>query len=143
MKQILQDIQALMGDSIEISQDKYYACITTGTDNLPALLSRLKEVHGFNYLADLTAVDYPDRFEVIYHLHSIPGNRKIMVKSSASREDPHFPSAASLWPGADWQERELFDLMGINFQNHPNLIRILLPDDFEGHPLRKDFKLKG
>lgn len=143
MRQMLQDIQAVMGDNIEISQDKHYTCISTGTDNLLALLSRLKEVHGFNYLANLTAVDYPDRFEVIYHIHSIPDNRKIMVKSSVSREEAQFPSAVFLWPGADWQERELFDLMGISFQNHPNLIRILLPDDFEGHPLRKDFKIKG
>ncbi len=143
MSQILQDIQTFMGDKIEVSQDKHYTCISTGADNLPALLGRLKEIHGFNYLANLTAVDYPDRFEIIYHLHSIPANHKIMVKSSVSREEAQFPSAAYLWPGADWQERELFDLMGIKFQNHPNLIRILLPDDFEGHPLRKDFKVKG
>jgi NADH-quinone oxidoreductase subunit C len=143
LSQILQDLQSFMGESIEITEGKQYTSISTGTGSLLNLLNRLKEVHGFNYLANLTAVDYPDHFEIVYHLCTVPDNGKIMVKCNVSRDDAVLPSAVFLWPGADWQERELFDLMGIRFQNHPNLIRILLPDDFEGHPLRKDFKIKG
>lgn len=140
---VIQDLNRHMGRNIEVSQDKYHIGISTDVDNLLTLLGRLKEVHDFNYLANLTAVDYLDFIEVIYHINSIPENRRIMVKVRVNREEAIVPSAVSLWPGADWQERELYDLMGIRFQNHPNLTRILLPDDFEGYPLRKDFQVKG
>ncbi|MGI5911593.1 MAG: NADH-quinone oxidoreductase subunit C [Syntrophomonadaceae bacterium] len=140
---ILQDLNQDMDINIKVNQIKGYTCINTEVKDLFNILKRLKENHGFNYLANLTAVDYPDHFEIIYHIHTIPDNRKIMIKTCVSREDAELPSAVSLWPAADWQEREVFDMLGIKFKDHPNLIRILLPDDFEGYPLRKDYQVKG
>lgn len=98
--------------------------------------------HDFEYimLADLTAADYSDRFEVIYHLMQEDASM-IRVKVVLQRDNPVLPSIVSVWKAADVQEREVFDLMGIIFDGHGNLKRILCKDDFEGHPLRKDFKL--
>ncbi|MGR6835455.1 NADH-quinone oxidoreductase subunit C [Syntrophomonas erecta] len=140
LEEIIKDLQQAMGDNIEISADNVFTWVRTSPNNLIALLSKLKDEYGFNYLANLTSVDFPDRFEIIYHIYSIPDNRKIGVKTSVDKNKAEIPSAASIWLTADWQEREVYDLMGIRFSGHPNLIRILLPDDFEGHPLRKDFQ---
>ena len=99
----------------------------------------------FNYLSDLTCVHYPDRgdapFEVVYNLFSIPTNERVRLKVSAS-EDTGVDSVTGVWPSANWLEREVFDLFGIRFANHPDLRRLLLPPDWEGHPLRKDFPLE-
>lgn len=98
------------------------------------------EACDFDRLGNLTAVDYPDGFELVYHLHSSRKRHTVAVKARLPKENPAAPSVTSLWPSADFQEREVYDLLGIRFENHPNLQRILLPDDFEGYPLRKDFK---
>ena len=95
-----------------------------------------------NYLAALTSVDYIDYFEVVYRLVSMRHNHSIVMKARAfEREDPVVPSVVSVLRGADFQEREVYDLMGVRFPGHPDLKRILLWDVFEGHPLRKDFIL--
>ena len=95
----------------------------------------------FNYLNYLTAVDYQTYFEIIYDLVSLEHNHKIVLKTRlANREKPEIPSVVSLWKGADFQEREIYDLLGINFTGHPNLKRIFLWEGFQGYPLRKDFK---
>ena len=102
----------------------------------------LKESPGldFDYVTAITAVDYSDFFEVVYHLTSIVNNHSIVLKTKChTREAPKLPSVVSLWQGADFQEREIYDLMGISFEGHPNMKRILLWDGFQGHPLRKDF----
>ena len=94
----------------------------------------------FNFLSDLTAVDHMPRrprFDVVYHLCSVPSGRRLRLKVQID-EDTVVPSVTEVWPGANWYEREVFDLFGIRFEGHPNLTRILLPDDFEGHPLRRD-----
>jgi NADH-quinone oxidoreductase subunit C len=94
----------------------------------------------FDYLVAITAVDYWGYFEVVYHLLSISHNHSIVVKTRCyERENPTVPSVISLWQGADFQEREVYDLMGIGFSGHPNLKRIFLWDGFQGHPLRRDF----
>jgi NADH-quinone oxidoreductase subunit C len=94
----------------------------------------------FNYLNNLTAVDYLQYFEVIYNLTSMNNKQTLMVKSRLSgRENLEIPSVTHLWQGADVQEREVFDLLGIRFIGHPNLKRIALWEGFEGHPLRQDF----
>jgi NADH-quinone oxidoreductase subunit C len=99
----------------------------------------------FNYLSDLTCVHYPDRgdapFEVVYNLFSIPTNERVRLKVSTS-EDAGVDSVTGVWPAANWLEREVFDLFGIRFANHPDLRRLLLPPDWEGYPLRKDFPLE-
>jgi NADH-quinone oxidoreductase subunit C len=95
---------------------------------------------GFDYLTNVTAVDNLDHFEVVYNLISIAKKHTLCVKARISgRENPEIPSITSLWKAADFQEREIFDLMGIRFAGHPNLKRIALWDGFEGYPLRKDF----
>lgn len=94
----------------------------------------------FNYLNYISAVDYFDYFELVYQLTSINHNHSLIVKTrSYSRDNSSFPSVVSLWRGADYQEREIYDLMGITFKGHPNLKRIVLWDGFQGHPLRKDY----
>ena len=103
----------------------------------------LKETSGleFDYLNSITAVDYSEHFEVVYHLTSIRTNHSFVLKTRCyQRENPRVPSVVSLWQGADFQEREVYDLMGIAFDGHPNLKRIFLWQGFVGHPLRKDYE---
>jgi NADH-quinone oxidoreductase subunit C len=100
----------------------------------------------FNLLTDATSVDrYPlePRFEVNYHLVSIPRSDRLRLQVRLSAGDPVVDSLVSVWPGANWLEREIFDLMGIRFEGHPDLRRILMPDDWEGYPLRKDYPVEG
>ena len=98
----------------------------------------------FNYLSDLTCVHYPDNreapFEVIYNLYSISKNERVRLK--VNTKDEGVESVTSVWPVADWLEREVYDLFGVVFHNHPDLRRILLPPDWDGHPLRKDYPLE-
>jgi NADH-quinone oxidoreductase subunit C len=103
-----------------------------------------------DHLADLTAVDfsrYPGdagpRFEVVYNMFSISHRHRIRLKVRVPEDDPQVDSVASVWQTANWHERETYDLMGIIFNGHPDLRRILLPEDWEGHPLRKEYPLKG
>jgi NADH-quinone oxidoreductase subunit C len=96
----------------------------------------------FEMLSDLTAVDYlgrAPRFEVVYHLYSITHNQRVRVKASVPESPCQIDSVVELWPAANWMEREVWDLYGIRFRNHPDLRRILLYEEFEGHPLRKDY----
>lgn len=100
----------------------------------------------FNYLSDATSLDrFPiePRFELNYHLVSIPNKAKIRLRTRVSGDDPVVDSLVPVWPGAGWLEREIFDLMGIRFTGHPDLRRILLPQDWEGHPLRRDYPTEG
>jgi NADH-quinone oxidoreductase subunit C len=100
----------------------------------------------FSFLSDITAVDrFPmePRFEVNYHLLSLDRRERLRLKVSLSGSDPTIPSVTSIWPTANWHERESFDLMGIRFEGHPDLSRILMPDEWEGHPLRKDYPVEG
>jgi NADH-quinone oxidoreductase subunit C len=98
----------------------------------------------FDYLSDLTCVHYPDNkdapFEVVYHLYSISRNDRVRLKAAVNSGG--IDSVTGVWPAADWPEREVYDLFGVVFHNHPDLRRILLPPDWEGHPLRKDYPLE-
>jgi NADH-quinone oxidoreductase subunit C len=100
----------------------------------------------FNFLADLTCVDwYPSdpRFEVVYQLFSIPKKSRVRLKVKLGGDDPSLPSITSVWPAANYFEREVFDLFGIRFEGHPYLRRIMMPENWEGHPLRKDYPVEG
>jgi len=102
----------------------------------------LKDTPGldFDYLASLTAVDYLDYFEIVYHLTSLQHNHSLVVKARCyGRDNLSLPSVFGLWQGADFQEREVYDLMGVRFEGHPNMKRIFLWEGFEGHPLRRDY----
>jgi NADH-quinone oxidoreductase subunit C len=100
----------------------------------------------FNFLSDVTCVDwYPSepRFEVVYHLLSIPKKERVRLKVKLSGDAPAVESVTSVWPAANYFEREVFDLFGIRFTGHPYLRRLLMPEDWEGHPLRKDYPVEG
>ena len=93
----------------------------------------------FNYLNCITGLDYLDYLEVVYHLTSMEHNHSLVLKVRCSREKPEVPSVVSVWRGADLQEREIFDLLGITFVGHPNLKRIFMWEGFKGYPLRRDY----
>ncbi len=100
----------------------------------------------FNYFCDLTAVDwYPSepRFEIVYHLLSIAKKERVRLKVRLDGSSAAIDSVTSIWPSANFYEREVFDLFGVRFTGHPNLKRIMMPDDWEGHPLRKDYPVEG
>ena len=106
----------------------------------------LKEERRFVRLADLTAIDWhpaEPRFEVVYHLHSVENNERLRLKCRLAGDAAEIDSVTSVWRSANWHEREVFDLFGIVFRGHPDLRRIMLPDDWEGHPLRKDYPVYG
>jgi NADH-quinone oxidoreductase subunit C len=112
------------------------------SDSLLAVTKHLKTTKGlkFDYLNYITAVDYYHYYEVVYMLTSLEHNHSVVLKVRChSRDNPTVPSLAGVYQGADWQEREVYDLMGITFEGHPNLKRIFLWDGFPGHPLRKDW----
>ncbi len=136
-------LKSIYGDKLHISTDKFFTKLIIDKTALLDLMQQLKDDYGFNQLSNLTAVDFGEEFEVVYHLYTLPGNNKICVKTRTPSSLPEVDSLIDIWPATDWQEREVYDLMGIKFKGHPNLIRVLLPDDFEGHPLRKDFVRKG
>jgi NADH-quinone oxidoreductase subunit C len=96
----------------------------------------------FKSLMCLSGIDYGDRLAVAYHLHSFSQRHRFCVKADLPREpgEARLPSVVSVWPAADWHEREAYDMVGIVFDGHPDLRRILLPDDWDGHPLRKDYE---
>jgi len=117
-------------------------------DRILDLLRFLRDECGFDMLTDLTAVDHlgrgrPERFAVVYQLCSVAGWERARLEAFVPESDPVIDSASGLWKAAPWAEREVWDLFGIRFRGHPDLKRILLPDDYEGHPLRKDYPLRG
>jgi NADH-quinone oxidoreductase subunit C len=106
----------------------------------------LKTEEKFLRISAVTAVDWhpaEPRFEVVYHLHSIDRNERLRLKCRLGGQDPVIESVYGVWRAADWYEREVYDMFGIRFLNHPNLVRILMPVDWEGYPLRKDYPVHG
>ena len=120
-------------------------------DRIYDVCTRLKDTFGFTFLADLTAVDYLEvkapRYEVVYHVHRFgPGfdeNQRLRLKAEIEGENPGIDSVTPIWSGADWLEREVYDMFGIVFTGHPDLRRILMPEDYEPFPLRKDFDVRN
>jgi NADH-quinone oxidoreductase subunit C len=115
-------------------------------DRLTPVCEFLKAKRAFRFLSDITAVDwYPTepRFEVVYQLFCHERKERLRLKCRVSGELPELPSVVSVWSAANWYEREVFDLFGIRFAGHPHLRRIMMPDDWQGHPLRKDYPVTG
>jgi len=136
------DSHALTGGK----HDRGELTLEIAPDRIVAVCGFLKNGHGFIRLSSVTAVDrYPaePRFEVVYHLHSVERKERLRLKCRVGGEDPAIESVTSVWRSANWYEREVFDLFGIRFRNHPDLRRIMMPDDWEGHPLRKDYPVTG
>jgi NADH-quinone oxidoreductase subunit C len=110
------------------------------------LCKYLKETEKFIRLSAVTCVDWhpaEPRFHVVYHLHSLSKNQRLRVKCHLPGDKPEIDSVCGVWRGANWYEREVYDMFGVVFRNHPNLQRILLPIDWEGYPLRKDYPVHG
>ena len=102
----------------------------------------------YNYVSDILGLDLlgfdkEPRFQVVYSLYSLRTHRRIVIKAEVDEDDPTIDSAHEVWPAAPWPEREIYDLFGIEFNNHPDLRRIMMPDDWVGHPLRRDYPLGG
>ncbi|HVD98851.1 MAG TPA: NADH-quinone oxidoreductase subunit C [Cytophagaceae bacterium] len=135
------------GEAIVLSENTAYAQpqLTIAAKELPDVCLFLRDTEGlyFDYLSCLTGLDNgPEKktMEVLYHLYSIPYEHSFVIKVETDREQPEVPTVSTIWRTADWHEREAYDLFGIRFTNHPDLRRILMPADWEGFPLRKDYQ---
>jgi NADH-quinone oxidoreductase subunit C len=136
------DADAVKGGRFERNE----LTLDIASPKIASICGFLKYDQNFVRLSSVTAVDrYPaePRFEVVYHLHAVDRNERVRLKCLVRGEDPVIESVTSVWRAANWYEREVFDLFGIHFLNHPDLRRIMLPDDWEGHPLRKDYPIAG
>ena len=143
-EQIVNALRDRFGDKIkevEVKKERRIRVRISG-EHILEVARYLKEEQEFDHLSLISAVEYPERFEVVYHLWSYPKKILVQINAELPKEKPEISSLTELWKAADWHEREAYDLMGIVFVGHPNLKRMFLPEDFEGHPLRKDFKLK-
>jgi len=135
--------------SITASEFRGQARIVAPVESLFDVLRTLKEEHGFDMLVDITCVDYlnyrgaKDRFGLVYLLANTETNERLTVRCFVNEPEPSAPSATALWAGANWLEREVWDMFGIRFDGHPDPRRILLPEEFAAHPLRKDYPLQG
>ena len=136
-------VNAHFGDAVAPAFAFSELTFTVGAARIVELCRYLREKQGFNRLSGSTCVDWhpePKRFEVVYHLQNTTTWSRLRVKA---RTDGEIESLCSVWKGANWYEREVFDMFGVKFINHPNLRRILMPEDWEGHPLRKDYPVHG
>jgi len=136
------DASAVMSGKL----DRGELTIEIAPEKIVSVCGFLKYDLGFVRLSTITGVDYypaEPRFEVVYHLHSLDRNEWLRVKCRLPGADPQIDSVTEVWRGANWFERETFDLFGVRFRNHPDLRRIMLPDDWQGSPLRKDYSITG
>ncbi len=136
---LAEKVSATLPDSVEPSADSALWVKAPRVADVAGFL-KSDERLDFNFLNSVSAVDYIDHFEIVYHLTSLNKQHTAIVKTRLNgRDELSLPSVYHLWRGADFQEREIWDLMGIRFEGHPNLKRIMLWEGFEGHPLRKDY----
>jgi NADH-quinone oxidoreductase subunit C len=142
-------VKALLGWNAEglldARWDRGELTLTVAPENIVPTLTALKAA-GYNAFEDMTAVDWfpsEPRFQLSYHILSHAYKERVRLRAMVSGDAPAVDSATQVWPGATYYEREVFDLFGVRFEGHPNLRRILMPDDWEGHPLRKDYPVEG
>jgi NADH-quinone oxidoreductase subunit C len=120
--------------------------LTVKAEDIVWVCQTLKEKYGFNYLVDIFSIDHyrdEQRFEVNYNIMNLEAKIRLRVKTFVEEDKPELDSVVSVWPAANWNERETYDMMGIVFRNHPDLRRMFMPEDFEYFPLRKEFPLIG
>jgi NADH-quinone oxidoreductase subunit C len=139
----------LLGSAVAVSEFKGNVRIVVPAEKIEAVLRGLNETQGFDMLCDLAGIDYlnypnaTDRYAVVYALTNTISGERVFIKTFVNDPDPELPSVVPIWEGANWMEREVYDLFGITFTDHPDLRRILMPDAFVGYPLRKDYPLRG
>ncbi|MBP2629537.1 MAG: NAD(P)H-quinone oxidoreductase subunit [Firmicutes bacterium] len=140
---VLAKLQAQYGVDVKIIGEEMQTALLVESHRLLELLKELKtnEFYQFNMLRNLTAVDYLEYMEIVYHLYSLPLRQMITVKTRCGMENSEVPSITEIWPSANFQEREIYDLLGVKFTDHPDLRRILMPEEFSGHPLRKTYNV--
>lgn len=141
-KTALKNLISSWAEGIEFDEEQKYLQVNIPAENLHEVALQLKNNAdtSFDYLVCLTGVDWPKHLEVVYHLESTKHNHMIVARAkTADRETPNLDTVCDIWATAEFHEREVFDLLGIVFNNHPDLRRILLTDDWEGYPLRKDY----
>ena len=150
LAETLEKLRGAFGpDSLQVSEFRNNTRVHVPAAKVFEVLKYLKEQLGFDMLSDLTAVDYlyypdaTDRFGVVYIVINTATGARLVVKTMLNEPNLKLPSVYSLWKGADWMEREVYDMYGIRFENHPNLLRILMPQEFAAYPLRKDYPLRG
>jgi NADH-quinone oxidoreductase subunit C len=136
------------GDVVEVREFRDQVTVTVNRERIVAICRWLHDdpSTAMDFLSDLCAVDYPEselRFSVVYNLYSLSHRHRIRIKAGLPEDDLSIDSVVPVWRGADWFEREAFDLFGIDFLDHPDLRRLLLPDNWRGYPLRKEYPLKG
>jgi NADH-quinone oxidoreductase subunit C len=143
--EVLGSIRDKFGDQIEVTDHRLgEAEIVIDAGRWPQVGEWLAREGGFSFLSDLCAVDWPgreSRFDVVYTLTDMERLARLRVKVRAGGDEPTVPSVTAIWPTANWHEREAYDMFGIAFDGHPDLRRILMPDEWEGHPLRKDYAM--
>ena len=137
-----------LNEIAEIAEFRDQVFVSVNRDRIIDICRFLRDDPEINmdYLADLCGVDYPERqyrYEVVYNLFSMKHRHRIVIKALVPEDTPSIDSVVPLWSGANWHEREACDMYGIVFNGHPDLRRILMPEDWEGYPLRKDYPLKG
>jgi NADH-quinone oxidoreductase subunit C len=141
---LVQRYKARFGEQIrEAWLDRKQAILVVAREALAEIAEYSRDTEGFGFLTDLTAVDWPKRekrFDVVLNLYSFAKNERLRLKAQVGEGEP-CPSVTRVWSVADWLEREAYDMFGIVFEGHPNLKRILLPDEWQGHPLRKDYDI--
>ena len=138
---VIKEVELKFPDKVKTTeQEGLEPFITVNSDLIIQVCSYLKLEKNLDFtsLVCISGVDFDENMEVVYHLHSLRHNHSITIKVELPRDKPSIPSVTAIWKAADWYERETFDLFGINFEDHPNLKRLLLPDDWEGYPLRTD-----
>jgi len=142
--ELVQRLKARFGEAVrEATLDRKQAIVLIAADKLRDIARYCRDEEKFDMLVDLTAVDWPKRekrFDIILNLYSFAKNERLRLKAHAAENEP-VPSTVEVWPAANWLERECYDMFGIVFEGHPDLKRILLPDEWEGHPLRKDYDI--
>ena len=143
----VEKLQAKFGGSVlEVKEFRGETTVIVKKEDIVAISTCLKAECGFNLLTDLCGVDYlgqTPRFMVVYHLYNLTSKERLRLKVPVMENDARVDTVSGVWGTANWHERECWDLMGISFNNHPDLRRILMPADWVGHPLRKDYPLQG
>jgi len=144
---MIDKIKSALGTTIKKSNE--FAKETTfhiAANDVLQVMTKLKKDFGFNYLTDIHSIDHytdENRFEMVYNLYNLDTKTRLRIKCKIDEENPEVESVVSVWQAANWFEREVYDMMGIRFKNHPDLRRMYMPEDFEYFPLRKEFPLIG